>query len=140
MSTLKVKCIDPRGQLPTRKTEGAAGYDLSTSFAFSIGPHERRSIPLGIAVQIASGYYGRIASRSSLASQGLDTKAGTIDSDYRGELIVLLQNDSEEYIHIAAGDRVAQLIVSPVSTPEVEKVDNLDSTQRGGGGFGSTGQ
>lgn len=139
--TLKVKLIHEKAIIPSRQTEGAAGYDLYAVEDCIIKSHDRRRISTGIEIQLPPGTYGRIASRSSLAlGYFLDTKAGVIDSDYRGEVKVLLANDNIRDYTVHAGERVAQLIIERILTPEVEVVDELDDTPRNDGGFGSTGK
>jgi len=100
----------------------------------------RAIVPTGLAIAAPHGTYARVAPRSGLAvKKFLDTGAGVVDEDYRGEVGVVLFNHSEEDFHVKAGDRVAQLILERIATPEVLEVDDLDETVRGAGGYGSTG-
>ena len=109
--------------------------------SIEIPPHGKALIPLNIAVSIPQGYYGRIAPRSSLAMKHIDVGAGVADSDYRGALGVVLYNLSPDNPFVVrTGDRIAQLILQKISVPSVREVDELDSTDRGSGGFGSTGK
>ena len=124
---------------PTRATECAAGLDLYADESITIPEYHRAWVSTGIAVAIAPGYCGMVWPRSGLAGKGLDTSAGVIDCDYRGELKVLLCNGSHERKTVKAGDRIAQLLIVPVGMPNVIEVDALPATERGENGFGSTG-
>jgi len=138
---IKIKRLHPAATLPTPATPLAAGADLSCIEAFSLAPGERRLVPTGLAVEIPPGFYGRIAPRSGLAVRhGIDTLAGVIDSDYRAELKVLLINLGQEAVGFAAGDRIAQLIVEHAAACDYAWTEVLTETQRGEGGFGSTGR
>ena len=127
--------------LPLRQTEGSAGYDLPAAINCEIAPGQQKLIPTGWRVAIPAGYAGQIWPRSGWAAKReIDRKAGLIDWDYRGELQVLLRNESEEIRTIRRGDKIAQLVIVPVATPDVEElIDFTDQTDRGSGGFGSTG-
>ena len=124
---------------PTRATAGAAGLDLYADETMTIPEYRRAWVSTGIAVAVAPGYCGLVWPRSGLAGKGLDTSAGVIDCDYRGELKVLLVNGSHERKTVHAGDRIAQLLIVPVGMPNVVEVDALPPTERGENGFGSTG-
>lgn len=106
---------------------------------FELRPGERRLVPLGFVIDIPSGYYGRLVARSSLARNGIDVAGGIIDSDYRGDLKVILVNNGEEPLRITEGERIAQLIIEKYSTMPIISSETLTSTRRGQGGFGSTG-
>lgn len=136
---LKVKKLDPLAILPKRGSEYAAGYDLFNFGVFYIPPGERLLINTGISIALSTDTYGRIASRSSLSLKGIDVGAGVIDCDYRGEIKVLLINNSKDVFVIQPNTRIAQLIIERIYTPPVVEVLELDSTNRGEGGFGSTG-
>ena len=127
--------------LPLRQTEGSAGYDLPSAINCEIEPGQQKLIPTGWRVAIPTGYAGQIWPRSGWAAKReIDRKAGLIDWDYRGELQVLLRNESDETRTIRRGDKIAQLVIVPVATPDVvELTDFTDQTDRGSGGFGSTG-
>jgi dUTP pyrophosphatase len=130
-------------ELPGYATEEAAGLDLRAAAEMEIPPHGRRLIPTGIAVAIPAGCEGQVRSRSGLAAKhGLRVfqGVGTIDSDYRGEISVLMENVGHMPYRVIDGDRIAQLVISPVSHVEVEEVEELLETLRGSGGWGSTGQ
>src|SRR5438309_11266309 len=130
--------------LPEYATEGAAGLDLlaAVESPVTLRPGERKLIPTGIRIALPEGMEGQVRARSGLAlSQGLGmvNAPGTIDSDYRGEIKVILINWSEEPRTIRRGDRVAQLIISPVLRIDLVETDCLGETDRGDGGFGHTG-
>jgi dUTP pyrophosphatase len=137
---LKVKKLSSDAVVPTRTTAGAAGYDLYASKAATIPARGKFIVPTDIAMAIPLGYYGRVAPRSGLAAKHhIDVGAGVIDADYRGAVGVVLFNHAETDYEIAKGDRVAQLVITKIDTPQVIEVDDLDDTVRGEGGFGSTG-
>ena len=129
---------------PARAHDGDAGYDLHAAEPAMLGPGERASVGTGIAVAIPDGHAGLVLPRSGLAARhgiSVVNAPGLIDSGYRGEVRVLLLNtDRERPFEIAAGDRIAQLLVVRVEGPELEEAGELDETGRGGGGFGSTGR
>ncbi|SPO23728.1 probable dUTP pyrophosphatase [Ustilago trichophora] len=130
----------PLAKLPTRGSALAAGYDLYSAEKVVLPRGGRKVVQTGICLAIPTGHYGRVAPRSGLASKhGIDTGAGVIDEDYRGLLGVLLFNFGDADFTINAGDRIAQLIIEKISTPDVQEVESLDETLRGAGGFGSTG-
>ncbi len=130
--------------IPCYMTEGSSGMDL---FAFlekdvTLDPGERRLVPTGISVAIPEGFEGQIRPRSGLAIRkgiGIVNGPGTIDADYRGEIGVLLINFSKEPLTIRNGERIAQMVISPVFRAILEEVDDLPPTERQGGGFGHTG-
>lgn len=130
--------------LPTRAHPGDAGLDLYASESAHIGPGERWQVGTGVAVQIPDGHAGLVLPRSGLAREHgitLVNSPGLIDSGYRGELRVLLLNtDPAEVFRIKPGDRIAQLVLSPVALPEAVETDALTATERGSGGFGSSGR
>lgn len=137
---MEVRLLTKTAIMPKRQTDGAAGYDLATPTAFKLPAYSRQAVPLQIAMAIPDGYYGQIASRSSLASKfSIDVGAGVIDSDYRGEVKVLLINHSNAEVTFEAGERIAQLLLLPCLQDEPEEVEELSETVRGEGGFGSTG-
>jgi dUTP diphosphatase len=151
---LRVKVVreawaDPEIALPSYETAGAAGADLRANFAVAerdaglvLAPMERRIIPTGLRVEIPAGFEMQIRPRSGLALKhglSLPNTPGTIDSDYRGPLGVLLINLGSRPAHIAHGARIAQAVVAPVVQAEFSLVEVLSDTDRGAGGFGSTG-
>jgi len=128
--------------LPAYATEGSAGMDVVASETMSIAPGDRKAVPTGLSMAIPEGYEIQVRPRSGLAFKHgitVPNTPGTIDSDYRGELKVLLINHGNTHFEIERGDRVAQLVVAPVTQGLWEEVDELDATTRGDGGFGSTG-
>lgn len=141
--TLRVKRLTPDAVLPTRGSSGAAGYDLSACLpdtTLTLTPGERAAIPTGLAIAIPVDTYARVAPRSGLAYKvGVDVLAGVVDYDYRGEVKVIVINLGQEPFTVAHGDRIAQLILERILTPEVEETDDLNTTDRGAAGFGSTG-
>jgi dUTP pyrophosphatase len=140
---LKVKRLSKDATLPKRGSPGAAGYDLYSMQDAMIRSKGKNLIRTGICVEIPEGHYGRIAPRSSLAwINFIDVGAGVIDSDYRGEIKVVLYNFASVMFKISKGQRIAQLIIERISTPdivEITKEEDLEHTERGFGGFGSTG-
>ena len=142
---IAVKKLNPNAQLPTYGSQFAAGADLYACLdaPVTIAPGESVWIPTGIALEVPEGCAGLVYARSSMGvKRGLApaNKVGVIDSDYRGEIRVVLLNHSNQPQSVEPGERVAQFIITPVFTPEYEEVDALSDTQRGTGGFGSTGK
>lgn len=145
MSTIAVKKLRENALLPTYGSAGAAGADLYACVEekVSIAPGQTLFVPTGIALEVPKGCAGLIYARSSMgAKRGLApaNKVGVIDSDYRGEIMVALHNHSASAQEIAPGERIAQLLITPVLTPQYEQVEELTDTARGAGGFGSTGK
>ncbi len=140
---LRVRRLDEQALLPSRAYPGDAGLDLYAVEEAVLAPGERASIGTGIAVEIPDGQAGLVLPRSGLAARHgitLVNAPGLIDSGYRGEIRVLLLNtDSEEAFTVARGERIAQLVLVRVQTPEVVEVDELALSERGAGGFGSSG-
>ena len=146
---LKVKAISPmignEIPLPAYATEGSAGLDLRACIAEKITVKKggRALIPSGIAIELPKDHVALVFARSGLAIKhglALSNGVGVIDSDYRGEIGVGLINQGDADFEIAPGERIAQLVVMPVVQPELELVDDLSNTERGAGGFGSTGR
>ncbi|MEQ9041442.1 MAG: dUTP diphosphatase [Silicimonas sp.] len=146
---LRLPEADPAVPLPTYETEGAAGADIRANFpederdGVTLVPGQRRLIPTGLSVEIPQGFEMQIRPRSGLALKhglGLSNAPGTIDSDYRGPLGVILINLGEVPVAIGHGDRIAQAVIAPVAQARFEVVDSLSGTPRGTGGFGSTGR
>ncbi len=144
---LRVKKLDPRAALPAYQSELAAGLDLAAclppdSTGVVIAPGRIARIGTGLAVAIPPGFEGQVRPRSGLASKlgvTLPNAPGTIDADYRGEVIIALINLGPEPYTVTHGMRVAQMIIAPVAHATVREVAELDDTRRGSGGFGSTG-
>lgn len=141
---LRVNLLHPDAFLPKYGSEGAAGMDLSAylpTYSLTLPPGERAIVPTGISIELpTNNMYARVAPRSGLAARmGIDVLAGVIDSDYRGEIGVVLVNHGHVDFEITHGDRIAQLIIERILHPEIVQVGALSETQRGSGGFGSTG-
>ena len=142
---VQIKKIRENAILPRYGTPYSAGADLYAVLdgAVTLAPSETRLIPTGLAIAIPEGYAGLIYARSGLASkQGLApaNKVGVVDADYRGEVMVALHNHGAVAQTVACGERIAQLLITPVYTPGFTEAEELDDTQRGSGGFGSTGR
>ena len=142
---IQVKKLKENAKIPTRGSEQAAGYDLYACIdeSVTIKPHETEKIGTGLAIAVPDGYFGAIFARSGLAAkQGLRPSncVGVADSDYRGEYIVAMHNDSDSEKTVEPFERIAQLVVMPYPPVEFEEVRELSETQRGAGGFGSTGK
>lgn len=141
---IKYKVLNELTKEPTRGSEYAAGYDLyaATDKEISLFPHTTQLIGTGLAFELPDGYFGAVYARSGLASKkGLRPAncVGVVDSDYRGEVMVALHNDSDHIMTIDAGERIAQLVLMPYVNMTFEQVEELNTTNRGEGGFGSTG-
>lgn len=145
MDQIKVKKLRFDAVIPTYGSEDAAGADLYACIdkELTVEPGQSVFVPTGLSMQIPKGYAGLIYARSGLAcKRGLApaNKVGVIDSDYRGEIIVVLYNHGHQSQIIAHGERIAQLVITPVYTPGFAESDELDDTSRASGGFGSTGK
>ena len=138
----KVALCHPDAKCPQRKTVGSAGFDLYACENKVIRSQHRSLVSTGLKIQIPLDCYARIAPRSGLAVSEIDVGAGVVDSDYRGELKVLLINNSTNDYHVDKGDRIAQLVIEKIYKDDFEVVDEdvLDNSVRGEGGFGSTGK
>ena len=142
---IQIKKLKENAIIPTRGSDRAAGYDLYACLENEviIGAGETVKIGTGLSIAVPEGYFGAIFARSGLAAkEGLRPAncVGVADSDYRGEYIVALHNDSAISRVVTPGERIAQLVVMPYLSVEFEEVDSLDETERGAGGFGSTGK
>lgn len=141
--TVNIKRLDPSVELPTYAYEGDAGLDLRSNETIDIHPFERVLIPTGLAIALPDGYAGFVQPRSGMAlKRGLTiaNTPGLIDAHYRGELKVIAVNiDAHETIHIERGERIAQLVIQQVPVVHLNEVEELDQTDRGCGGFGSSG-
>ena len=137
---LRVQCLRETAVIPQRSTQGSAGYDISVACSCVIPSKGKGVVQTGLAISLPSGVYARIALRSGLAiKKFIDVGAGVIDSDYPGEIGVILFNHSTVDFPVQVGDRIAQLILEKIKTPTVQKVIVLSATDRGSGGFGSMG-
>ncbi len=139
---MKVKLMNEYAKLPTRGSEDAAGLDLCCPFHIKVPADSQKKIPLGIAVEIPKGYMGLLVPRSSMSKTPLRcaNSVGVIDADYRGELSIAYENISCSDYMIFRGDRIAQLIIVPIAIVDVEEAQTLSETERGDGGYGSTGK
>ena len=153
MVTIRVSWLDdadPSIALPQYETAGSAGADIRANFAtdlrdsgLTLAPEGRALIPTGVRIEIPNGYEVQVRPRSGLALKHgitIPNAPGTIDSDYRGPLGVILMNLGTEPFHIAHGDRIAQMVIAPVVQAAFEVAADLSDTARGAGGFGSTGK
>nr|DAF38188.1 MAG TPA: dUTPase [Caudoviricetes sp.] len=137
-----VKLLNEYAQLPTRGSKDAAGLDLYCPFHIKVPADSQKKIPLGIAVEIPKGHMGLLVPRSSMSKTPLRcaNSVGIIDADYRGELSIAYENISCSDYTIFRGDRIAQLIIIPIAIVDVEEAQTLSETERGDGGYGSTGK
>ena len=143
MSELKVYLRSEKAKVPTKGSALAAGYDLYSSEEAIIPAHGQGLVSTDISIIVPVGTYGRVAPRSGLAvKHGISTGAGVIDADYRGEVKVVLFNHSEKDFEIKQGDRIAQLVLEQIINADIKEItlEELDNTERGEGGFGSTGK
>ncbi|CCG22724.1 Dut1 dUTP pyrophosphatase [Candida orthopsilosis Co 90-125] len=141
--SLKVYLRSSNAKLPTKGSVLAAGYDLYSSEDSQIPAHGQGLVSTDISIIVPIGTYGRVAPRSGLAvKHGISTGAGVIDADYRGEVKVVLFNHSDKHFEIKKGDRIAQLVLERIVNADLEEIDleGLSNTERGEGGFGSTGK
>lgn len=143
--SVRIKKLDEKAIIPTYGSQFAAGADLYACLdeALTINPHETILVHTGVAMEIPTGFAGLIYARSGIASKrGLApaNKVGVVDSDYRGEVMVALHNHSEIPQTIENGERIAQLVIAPYVVADFVLSDELDDTERGAGGFGSTGK
>ena len=140
---LHIKLLNEAAYKPERSTEQATGYDLRCTEDFSVPAFAEVLVPLGFAMQVASNgalIDAQIRPRSSVSAKGINTPIGTIDLDYRGEVKVCLQNITPKVIDFNKGDKIAQMVFSIYDTPIVQLKTELTTTERGEGGFGSTGR
>lgn len=141
---MKIKLVSPNAVVPTYGSKCAAGMDLYSSDTYSIAPGETVLVHTGISMEIPDGYFGAIYPRSGLATKRglrLANCVGVVDSDYRGEIMVALYNDSTETQSVELRDRIAQMVIQPYEHPQIfDVVNELSDTERGSGGFGHTGK
>ncbi len=140
MKTLEIQKLHPDAKVPTRAYEHDAGLDLTSVETHTLKPGEGKIFKTGIAIALDPGYVGLVWDRSSMGKKGIKTLGGVIDSGYRGEVGVILWNISHEPQTIQSGERIAQLLVQAVATPQTKEVADLSQTERGTGGFGSSGK
>lgn len=137
--TLKVKLLDKNGQIPCRAHKDDCGLDLFTLEGAIIKPGDGHVFTTGIAAEFKTGYCGMLTDRSSMAKRGFKLAGGIIDPGYTGELKVVLRNVTNHDLSVKAGDKIAQLLLLPMITPEVVIVEELEESERGERGFGSSG-
>lgn len=145
LCSIEIKKINEKAHVPEYATPGAAGMDIYACMdsEIEIKPQTTAMIPTGIAISIPEGFAALIYARSGLATKygiALSNGVGVIDSDYRGEVKIGLVNLSKETYTVFPGDRIAQMVITPVARAKINLVDRLDDTVRGSGGFGSTGR
>lgn len=142
MEQMKVKLVNEYAQLPTRGSNDAAGLDLYCPFHIKVPADSQQKVPLGVAVEIPKGCMGLLVPRSSMSKTPLRcaNSVGIIDADYRGELSITYENVSCSDYTIFRGNRIGQLIIVPVAMVDVVECDELSETERGAGGYGSTGK
>lgn len=137
---MKCKLVHPHAVLPRRHTEGAVGYDLHSVEQCAILPGFSKTIDTGVAFEIPTGYEGQVRPRSGITNRhGVLPAIGVVDPDYRGSVSVTLFNHGRDMFYVNVGDRIAQLVISAVATPELELVEELSATERGEKRYGSTG-
>jgi len=137
---LEIVRLTPDAKLPTRAHHDDAGLDLYGLEDFILEPGQSKIAKTGIAMKLEKGMVGLVADRSSMGKRGIKTAGGVIDAGYRGEIGVILMNLSPETFTIRKHDRIAQLLILPIATPEPVEVETLEESKRGLGGFGSTGK
>ena len=136
---MKIK-LDEGAKMPTRAHEYDAGLDLYAAETAYIAPHSWVTISTGVHAEIPKGFVGLLTSKSGLMSKHGLTCRGTIDTGYTGTIKAVIFNHSDQVYKVTAGDKVTQLVILPIITPELELVEELEKTERGAGGFGSTGK
>jgi len=140
VSKLFIRRLSEHAKIPTKGSKLAAGYDLYSAHDYLIKARGREMVKTDLQIALPTGCYGRVAPRSGLAwKHSIDVGAGVIDEDYRGPLNVILFNLGDQDFEIKRGDRIAQLICEKIEQTDLEEVSDLDSTERGANGFGSTG-
>jgi len=140
-TSINVKRLEESATVPTRANQSDAGWDLYTSKSRSLAPNQRALFSTGISFEIPEGFVGLIWPRSGLSVKcGIDVLAGVVDSGYRGEVKVCLYNTSQEWLEVKEGDRIAQILFQEVPEFRLQEVDVLQNSDRGQGGFGSSGK
>ncbi|XP_015231101.1 deoxyuridine 5'-triphosphate nucleotidohydrolase, mitochondrial isoform X2 [Cyprinodon tularosa] len=138
---LRFSKLSEHATAPTRGSAKAAGYDLYSAYDYSIGPLDKAIVKTDIQIAVPHGHYGRVAPRSGLAAKHfIDVGAGVVDEDYRGNVGVVLFNFGKETFEVKKGDRIAQLVCEKICYPALVEEETLEETDRGAGGFGSTGR
>ena len=137
---VKIKKLHPEAKTPIYKTEEAAGFDFYSIQKILLKAGSIEKIPTGIALEIPHSFYLRVEDRSGIATKGIHKIGGIIDSDYRGEIFIILHNTSNQDYEIEKHERIAQGIITPISQADFQQTETLSETQRGNRGFGSTGK
>ena len=137
---VKIKKLNHEAKIPIYKTTEAAGFDIYSTESTLLKANSTTKVPTGIALEIPHGFYLRIEDRSGMAVKGIHKIGGIVDSDYRGEVFVVLHNTTNQDYQIEKHDRIAQGVVTPVSQANFNEASQLSKTERGEGGFGSTGK
>lgn len=137
---LMCKRLKQEATVPTRVHWDDAGWDLYLCGDIAVPAHGMLMVPIGIAMKIPDGHFGKIEARSSLAKRGIETSGGVIDSGYRGEIAVLVRNTTDQEVRLEQGSRVAQMIIHKILLDSMMEVSELPESQRGTGGFGSSGK
>ena len=140
MKTLPIQKLNEFAKVPTRAYEHDAGLDLTSVEEYALKPGEGKIFKTGLAMAIEPGFVGLVWDRSSMGKKGIKTLGGVIDSGYRGEVGVILWNLASEIQEIKVGERIAQLLIQPIATPQTLAVSSLSETDRNVGGFGSSGK
>ena len=139
--TINVKRLDPKAIIPTRANDTDAGWDLYATKQRFLGPNQRATFSTGICLEVPQGFVGLIWPRSGLSvKKGIDVLAGVVDSGYRGEVKVCLLNTGHEWLEVEEGDRIAQILFQEVPEFQLLEVDTVQNSDRGAGGFGSSGK
>jgi deoxyuridine 5'-triphosphate nucleotidohydrolase len=137
---VQIKNLNSQSSLPSRGSDLAAGWDLCAAGDARIPARSVKRVPLGVVIAIPAGWYAQANPRSGMCARGIEASVGTIDADYRGELVAVVKNLTDKDYWVLRGDRVVQLVFLPVPEVTWEAVAELDETPRGKGGFGSTGR
>lgn len=140
LKTIGFKLLFEDSKLPTRAYAYDAGIDLYSREEKMVLPNDGCKFSTGVAIDIPEGYYGQIHTRSSMAAKGWVVVGGVIDCSYKGELFVVLRNVSDYPLNVKSGDRIAQVVIHKIETPAVVCIDDIGSSERNTGGFGSTGR
>jgi dUTP pyrophosphatase len=138
---IKIKKLHPDAQIPHYAHDADAGFDLFTVEPFELEPGERKSVPLGISIEIPEGYVGLIWDKSGLSHKyGIKSFGGVVDAGYRGEIHAGIMNLSDKFFSFGKGHKIAQMLIQKIERASFVEVDDLSQTDRGNGGFGSSGK
>ena len=137
---IKIKRLSPDAILPRYAHEGDAGLDIYSVEECIIYPQERKMISTGLSIELPPGYVSLVWDKSGIAAKGIKSMGGVIEYTYRGEYKIILFNTTKQPYEIKKGDKIAQLLIQPIATAEIQEVQELSKTSRGNNGFGSTGK